>query len=71
MNLAMIGAPGKMQEWETHCRGALNNGVREDEIRAIIHVIGIYCGVPQALECFRAARRVIEEAKDSKKTNTT
>jgi 4-carboxymuconolactone decarboxylase len=27
MNLAMIGALGKMHEWETHCRGALTNGV--------------------------------------------
>jgi 4-carboxymuconolactone decarboxylase len=61
MNLAMIGALGKMHEWETHCRGALNNGVSQDEIRAIIHVIGIYCGVPQALECFRVARRVLHE----------
>jgi 4-carboxymuconolactone decarboxylase len=61
MNLAMIGALGKMQEWETHCRGALNNGVSRAEIRAIIHVIGIYCGVPQALECFRVAKKVLEE----------
>lgn len=61
MNLAMLGALGKMHEWELHCRGALNNGVSVDEIRAIIHVIGIYCGVPQALECFRAARKVLEE----------
>ena len=61
MNLSMIGALGKMTEWEIHCRGAISNGVSTDEIRAIIHVIGIYCGVPQALECFRVARRVIEE----------
>ena len=61
MNLAMIGALGKMNEWETHCRGALNNGVSKEEIRAIIHVIAIYCGVPQGLECFRAARKVLEE----------
>ena len=27
MNLSMIGALGKMQEWELHCRGAINNGV--------------------------------------------
>ena len=33
--------------------GLLHNGVSKEEIRAIIHVIGIYCGVPQALECFR------------------
>ena len=61
MNLSMIGALGKMTEWELHCRGAINNGVSKEEIRAIIHVIGIYCGVPQALECFRAARKVFEE----------
>ena len=61
MNLSMIGALGKMREWEIHCRGAINNGVGKEEIRAIVHVIGIYCGVPQALECFRVARKVLEE----------
>ena len=60
MNLSMIGALGKMQEWELHCRGAINNGVTKEEIRAIVHVIAIYCGVPQGLECFRAARKVLE-----------
>ena len=61
MNLAMIGALGKMHEWELHCNGAINNGVTKEEIRAIIHVIAIYCGVPQSLECFRVARKVLEE----------
>jgi 4-carboxymuconolactone decarboxylase len=60
MNLAMIGALGKMHEWEIHLNGAINNGVTMEEIRAIIHVVGIYCGVPQSLECFRAARPVLE-----------
>ena len=64
MNLAMIGALGKMQEWELHCRGAIRNGVSQDEIRAIIHVIAIYCGVPQGLECFRAARKVLENVEE-------
>ena len=62
MNLAMIGALGKMEEFQIHLRGALNNGVSVEEIRAIIHVIAIYCGVVQGLECFRAARKVLEEA---------
>jgi 4-carboxymuconolactone decarboxylase len=62
MNLAMIGALGRMHEWEIHCRGALNNGVSKEQIRATIHVVAIYCGVPQALECFRVARQVLEEA---------
>ncbi len=61
MNLAMLGALGKLHEWETHCKGALNNGVSVEEIRAIVHVIGIYCGVPQSLECMRVARKVLSE----------
>jgi 4-carboxymuconolactone decarboxylase len=61
MNLTMIGALGKMHEWELHCRGAISNGVTREELRAIIHVIAIYCGVPQSLECFRAAKKVMAE----------
>ena len=61
MNLAMIGALGKMSEWEIHCRGAIKNGVTKEQIRATIHVVAIYCGVPQSLECFRVARKVLEE----------
>ena len=62
MNLAMLGAMGKSQEWATHCRGALNNGCSVEEIRAAIHMVGIYAGVPAAIECFRNARTVLEEA---------
>ena len=61
MNLAMIGGLGKMHEWELHCRGALGNGCSVEEIRAIVHVIAIYCGVPQGMECTRSARKVLEE----------
>ncbi|OJU50095.1 MAG: gamma carboxymuconolactone decarboxylase [Mesorhizobium sp. 61-13] len=61
LNLAMLGAMGRMHEWEIHCRGAINNGVTKEEIRAIIHAVGIYAGVPMSLECFRAARKVLAE----------
>ena len=61
MNLAMIGGLGKMHEWELHCRGALGNGCSVEEIRAIVHVIAMYCGVPQGMECMRSARKVLEE----------
>ena len=62
MNLTMLGALGRMHEWELHCRGAITNGVTREQLRAIIHVIAIYCGVPQSLECMRAARKVMAEA---------
>ena len=61
MNLSMLGALGRLHEWETHCRGALNNGVTPEQIRAACHVVAIYCGVPMGLECFRVARKVLEE----------
>ena len=61
LNLVMLAALGKMHEWEIHCNGAINNGVTKEEIRSILHIIGIYCGVPQSLECFRHARKVLEE----------
>jgi len=60
MNLSMIAALGKMHEWELHLNGAIDNGVSKAEIKSIIHVIGIYCGAPQALECFRSARKVLK-----------
>ncbi len=60
MNLTMIAALGKMHEWELHLKGALNNGCSVEEIRAAIHAISIYCGVPQGVECFRIARVVLE-----------
>jgi 4-carboxymuconolactone decarboxylase len=62
MNLTMIAALGKMDEWEIHCKGALKNGVSKEEMKSILHVIAIYCGVPQGVECFRIARKVLEEA---------
>lgn len=62
MNLAMLGALGRWHEWETHCRGALTNGCSKEEIRAVIHAVAIYGGVPCGVECFRIARRVLTEA---------
>ncbi|MBJ7555350.1 carboxymuconolactone decarboxylase family protein [Marinomonas spartinae] len=61
MNLTMIAALGKMEEWELHLKGALNNGVTVEEVRAVIHAIAIYCGVPQGVECFRIARVVLTD----------
>ncbi|MES0871445.1 carboxymuconolactone decarboxylase family protein [Pseudovibrio sp. SCP19] len=62
MNLAMIGALGKMHEWELHCKGALRNGVTKEQIRAACHIVAIYAGVPAGVDCFRSARKVLEEA---------
>ena len=56
LNLGMIAALGKMQEFETHVRGALTNGLTPNEIRAVLTQIAVYCGIPVGVDCFRVAR---------------
>jgi 4-carboxymuconolactone decarboxylase len=67
LNLGMIGALGKMEEFATHVRGALNNGLTPDEIRAALTQIMIYCGAPKGVDCFRIARPIIAEYQKNKK----
>jgi len=58
VNLAMLAALNRMQEWELHLKGAVNNGVSKEEIQALLHQIAVYAGVPVGVECFRIAKRV-------------
>ena len=61
INLAAISALNRPHELKLHVRGALNNGMSEEEIREVLLQIAIYCGLPAALDAFRIARDVIEE----------
>ncbi len=65
INVAMIAALNRMHEWEIHFKGALTNGVTEDELKAIINQIAIYCGVPVGVECHRIAKKVFAERDDA------
>jgi 4-carboxymuconolactone decarboxylase len=67
LNLGMIAALGKMEEFQTHVRGALNNGLSPDEIRAALTQITIYCGAPVGVDCFRVARPIIAEHQKNQK----
>jgi 4-carboxymuconolactone decarboxylase len=61
LNLGMIASLGRMEEFQTHVRGALNNGMTPNEIRAVLTQIAIYCGIPVGVDCFRHARPIIAE----------
>jgi 4-carboxymuconolactone decarboxylase len=61
LNLGMIAALGKMEEFQTHVRGALNNRLTPEEIRAALTQIMIYCGAPIGVDCFRFARPIVAE----------
>jgi 4-carboxymuconolactone decarboxylase len=59
--LGILTALGKSQEVAIHTRGALNNGLNEQQIAEIFLQAAIYCGVPAAVDSFRAASPVIAE----------
>ncbi|MET0217426.1 MAG: 4-carboxymuconolactone decarboxylase [Burkholderiales bacterium] len=63
INLAMITALNRPHELELHIRGALTNGVTEEEMREVFLQTAIYCGVPAAIDSFRIARKVLAEHK--------
>lgn len=63
LNLGMLAALGKMHEFELHFRGALRNGLTEDELRSVLTQIAVYCGIPVGVDCFRTARQVLADIK--------
>jgi 4-carboxymuconolactone decarboxylase len=66
INLAMISALNRPHELKAHVKGALRNGVTRDEIREVLLQVGIYCGIPAAMDSFRIAREALAEADASR-----
>lgn len=61
LNLGMLAALGRMQEFELHFRGAIRNGLTQEQLREILTQIAVYCGIPAGVESFRIARKVLDE----------
>jgi 4-carboxymuconolactone decarboxylase len=61
LNLAMLTALNRPHELRLHVKGAIRNGVTQDEIREVFLQTAIYCGVPAAIDSFRSAREVFKE----------
>lgn len=59
--IAMMAAAGKAAELQVHLKGALTNGCTPDEIREILLLVAMYCGIPTANEAHRAAVEVLRE----------
>jgi len=63
LNIAMMTALNRPHELELHVRGALTNGVTEQEISEALLQAAIYCGLPAAIDAFRVAADTISEAR--------
>jgi len=63
-SLAVLGitaAINRPQEFRVHMNGALNNGCTPEEIREILLLVALYCGIPAANEAHRITYETISE----------
>ena len=63
VTLTVLATTNKWTELKTHVRGALRNGWTSDELREMLLHIGMYAGIPTAVEAFRTAEPVIAEVE--------
>ena len=55
----MIAALGRNKELALHTRGALRNGVTEEEIQEVLLQIAVYCGFPAGLDSMATVKAAI------------
>jgi 4-carboxymuconolactone decarboxylase len=60
--IAMTAAAGHSTELGVHIKGALANGCTAEQIREVLLLLALYCGVPAANEAHRVAVDVLREA---------
>ena len=57
--IAMMAAANRPAELRVHLTGALKNGCTPEEIREVLLLVALYCGIPAANEAHRAAIDVL------------
>ncbi len=63
ITLAMLTALNRPHEVRLHLQGALRNGCTKEEVMEVLLQAAIYCGVPAAVDSFRIAKEVFQEAE--------
>lgn len=61
LNIALLSVLNRPHELKLHVKGALRNGCTRDEIREVLLHVGVYAGVPAAVDGFRNAREALKE----------
>jgi 4-carboxymuconolactone decarboxylase len=61
ITLAVLTALGREHELAMHVRGAIRNGLNQDEIAEILLHTAVYAGVPAANAAFATAQQALEE----------
>lgn len=61
ITLAVLTALGREAEIAFHVRGALRNGLTQEEIAEVLLHTAVYAGLPAAHTAFAAAQRALDE----------
>ena len=67
VNLAIIATLNRSHELKAHIKGAINNGLSKDEIAEVLLQVGVYAGIPAAVDSFRTANEAFAEMDADKR----
>ena len=59
--LAITAAINRPQEFRVHMKGAIANGCTPEEIREVLLLVALYCGIPAANEAHRIAHETLSQ----------
>lgn len=61
ITIAILAALGKEQELAMHLRATINTGVTPTQLKAALHQVAVYAGIPAANTAFGIAKKVLAE----------
>ena len=61
INIALLSTLNRHHELKVHVKGAIRNGCTKEEIREVLLHVGIYAGIPAAVDSFRVAKEALAE----------
>lgn len=64
INIALLSTLNRPHELRVHVKGAIRNGCTKEEIREVLLHVGIYSGIPAAVDSFRVAKEALAELEN-------
>jgi alkylhydroperoxidase/carboxymuconolactone decarboxylase family protein YurZ len=61
--VSTLAATGRLQELQTHLRGALNLGWTPEELREVLLQIGGYAGFPASIDALRVLAEIVKSER--------
>jgi 4-carboxymuconolactone decarboxylase len=68
ITIAILAALGKENELTLHLRSTINTGVTPTQLKAALHQVAVYAGIPAANTAFGIARKVLAAQAEEQKT---